>query len=1022
MIKIVSIVPTIYLKNDSGVLKQLIRCRLFNDSNECSGVMSINAEPQYSIPINKIPSGEMTIEFFIDEVKGASLFSFSLVIEDQTADTMQLVIEQPKHWTVHVVQLSHHDLGYTDIASNVLKVYDKYLDEALDIADSLSDFPDDAKFRIVIEQMWSLDHFLKNVPVERVRKMIELLKSGQFEVTALFGNMTTEICGHETMLRSLYHAAALKREHDIPIISAEHNDITGFSWGLSRVLTDAGLKIFCPGIPLYYDWGGLGIPSFWKEEKVFGYKGPGAFWWEAPTGKRILFSSTNWGCGGDARHTFPNLEEKLTEFNNNGYPHSIIRWPVGGGFRDNSPYIAGYAETIRSHNEKWEFPHLISSTNAKFYKDFIKEIPDNLPVWRGELPGQDYPTGATTTAIPTGINRLNHSALISSEKLASIANLHTDFTYPQKRIDEAYEETLCYEEHAWAYHFPAGPAQRAGELEKELHAYKAQAYSRETSDKAMAYLVDNLKLDEDEMHLVVFNTTSWSKTEPVSIPMREYDSTGSEMKVVPPEKDDKGAGFLKVALLGNRNHVTPDERFTGGCFELMDLENGKSVEYTLSFLKDIMEPVPYAPQRLGLGGGSQRVGLFEKPSGIKTDICFIAKNIPAFGYKVYKMIPKKNAPDFDSNPHLNCEDGKIENEFYYIKVNSNGISSIYDKQTGRELIDSTGEDFYKLIVRNGNSPEITLEEICRIKTIQNGGISVSIEIDAKAHGHPAIRHRISLFTGVKNVYFESSILKDATPLLNASIGFCFKADEPSVRYESALSVIEPPYDFLPDAYSDSLAVQSWAGIQDREYHILWTSLDAPMVGFGKLWPGYMSPAHRCIAPGYTHDPQTEDDYRQNGWIFSQLFFNNCGTNFSVSQSGITLFRYVLTTGDGVYTDSRAVKWGWQNTTAFESMFTDRATKDGVLPSSSSFIDISAGDTAVLNWKRAQDGNGFILRLWNFGTQNEAVRVSFDSLRIKTANLTNPAEEDLNISCDVFDNHFNVTVNSGEITSIRMVVE
>jgi hypothetical protein len=80
---------------------------------------------------------------------------------------------------------------------------------------------------------------------------------------------------------------------------AERNDITGISWGLSQALTEAGIKIFCPGIPLYYNWGGMELQSFWDEETIFGYKGPGAFWREAPTGKRLLFWCNNSGCEGE---------------------------------------------------------------------------------------------------------------------------------------------------------------------------------------------------------------------------------------------------------------------------------------------------------------------------------------------------------------------------------------------------------------------------------------------------------------------------------------------------------------------------------------------------------------------------------------------------------------------------------------------------------------------------------------------------------------------------------------------------
>ena len=91
--------------------------------------------------------------------------------------------------------------------------------------------------------MWSLDYFLKNAPEDRAKKLIALLKSSQFEVTALFGNMITELCSHEDLLRTVYHSTKLKNDYGISVSSAEHNDIPGFCWGLSRVLTDLGIDI-----------------------------------------------------------------------------------------------------------------------------------------------------------------------------------------------------------------------------------------------------------------------------------------------------------------------------------------------------------------------------------------------------------------------------------------------------------------------------------------------------------------------------------------------------------------------------------------------------------------------------------------------------------------------------------------------------------------------------------------------------------------------------------------------------------
>jgi hypothetical protein len=214
--------------------------------------------------------------------------------------------------------------------------------------------------------------------------------------------------------------------------------------------------------------------------------------------------------------------ERLEELADSKYPYSVLRWPVGGGVRDNSPYTGGYAHTIKDWNEKWAYPKLISSTNAIFYQDFIAQIPKDLPVFGGELPGKDYPVGATSTAGPTAASRNNHVDLLIAEKLASAASMTTYYQYQKKDLFEAYENTLWCDGHAWGHHFPCGPAARAAECEKGVRAYRAAAISHDVINKAMARIADHINVGEG-YYLVVFNANSTARSGPVRVVMWEYD-------------------------------------------------------------------------------------------------------------------------------------------------------------------------------------------------------------------------------------------------------------------------------------------------------------------------------------------------------------------------------------------------------------------------------------------------------------------------------------------------------------------
>ena len=67
--------------------------------------------------------------------------------------------------------------------------------------------------------------------------------------------------------------------------------------------------------------------------------------------------------------------------------------------------------------------------------------------------------------------------------------------------------------------------------------------------------------------------------------------------------------------------------------------------------------------------------------------CFLAAAVPALGYKLYAIKPsaKERAAPVDIRGNI------LENEFYRVTLDpsSGAIASVFDKQLGRELVDSS---------------------------------------------------------------------------------------------------------------------------------------------------------------------------------------------------------------------------------------------------------------------------------------------------------------------------------------------
>ncbi len=1018
-VSIEHVAPTVFLRAaGGGRLEQLVRVTI--DSNAAVAgvtVVAVAAGREVATTLAQVPAGRSEHEAFAPAIDVAGELRLQLRIGDRVLASKAAAWGAPRHWTVHLTHVSHHDAGYTDLFSNVLREHDRFLASAIEFADATRDEPDESQFRLVVEQAWSILHFLDHAPAAQVKRMEALLKSGHIELTAWFGNMVSHLCGHETLIRALYPAYALRQRLGIDIISAEHNDVPGMSWGMAEAMIDAGVKVFLPDLPHYWDWGDLGFRGFWDAEAIFGHGGPAVpevAWWQAPSGRRLLMWLSNEAAAKDHRSWLPQLAPRLQELTDQDWPFDVFRCHARGGARDNAPYCIDYTRTVREWNQRWAFPRLICSTNARFYHDLVKQLPDELPVLRGELPDQDYPVGATSTAKGTAINRVNHIDAPMAESLASFASLMTDYRYPDERLAEIWRQTLWHDEHTWGTGGPRfGPGPEASEIEKALHAYQAMTLAYDVKRKAAARIADHVRVDDDDYHMIVFNTLAHERSAPVAAPLWEMENCGSEMIAV---EESPGRFIRSCVNLTDRYSIHLPDEMIDGQFDLIDVTTGERVPFQVDHVTESDEPIPYAARRDGTGRGGKRLGMLEKPAAVARTLRFVARDLPACGYRTYRLAPRTDAPQVDSSGYM-----VIENEHYRIEADAGRgvIASIIDKHTGRELIDHDApHSFGSLIVRDPSSELAVGLDNVRIERT-GGPIRASIVMRGSIVGHPQVCQAISLTAGLRRIEVATTILKDATSLLDVHMAFPFRLNEATFRYDGVLGAVRPIADHVPGAYTDALAVQNWVKASDAGISVLWSSLDGPVAGLGGLWPGYVSPAHRAvIGERMRHAPLTEGDMTR-GWIYAQLFNNNFGTNFAINQTGEFLFRHVITTRDGDIDDASAAVIGEDMMTAPEAVMTNGERHRPLAPSAS-MMRIDHPAVRLLAWKRAEDSDGWIVRLWNVSDAPATARVHLPNIAVASARPVTAMEEPRGeaIACD--GNSFTAELEPRTAAAFRVV--
>ena len=427
-----------------------------------------------------------------------------------------------KHWEVHVIHYSHHDLGYTDLPLNVLNEHAGFMDDVLRYCEETKDWPPDARFRWMCEQAYSVVQFAETRPPEAMARLAHFIKTGQVDVTALYANETMELCGHEELVRMLYPAFELGRKYGFDIVAAEHNDIPGFSWGLASVLAGAGVKYFCPGIPVwYYGRGADAVHPCWDEARVLRFDTPGAFWWEGPDGHACScgdrFHGVEW-YPTSYRHALRQLPDMLRELDERGYPYDAVSYTIRGGHRDNSQPAMRSAYLAREWNERWAYPRLVTSTHRRFLELFERKWGATLKTLRGDLPGTDYSAAASCTPRETATNRGAHDALLTGEKLAAVASVVAGYVYPKAALDAAYRSTILYDEHCWSMYDPGGPAQEGDYSEKSTFAYRAAALAHDVTIKAANRICDQIAYPQAADYITVFNSLSWPRTDIVRLP------------------------------------------------------------------------------------------------------------------------------------------------------------------------------------------------------------------------------------------------------------------------------------------------------------------------------------------------------------------------------------------------------------------------------------------------------------------------------------------------------------------------
>ena len=811
-----------------------------------------------------------------------------------------------RNWTVYLVQHTHTDIGYTKPQTEILAEHLRYIDYAIDYCDITRDYPDDAKFRWTCEAAWAVSEYVKVRPAKQVQRLKDCIKRGQIEVTAMYFNMA-EVSDENSMR---YFLLPLKDLQDkgIPFTGGMQNDVNGISWCLADYFPEIGVN---------YIWMGEHTDRALEPFAI-----PTLFRWESPSGRSLIaFRAEHYmkadmlGILKDINTFEPQLLEYLKSLEDAGYPYDEIGMQYLGTYTDNAPPSYKVCDLIKEWNETHEWPRLRSATAHEFIEEMASRHADELPVYRAAYP--DWWTDGFGSAMrETGEARKTQADMISNQALLSMAEM-LGSKLPEgtnEYIEDVHDNLLFYDEHTFGYNKSiSDPTCYQSELQWECkgsYAWAAQKKAKmlfETSGGLLQAYIHRCEVPT----ITFFNPLAWVRD--------AYCDVYVDYDLLP---EDEG-------------------------YRILD-ESG--------------DEVPYQAY------GKVREGAYYR---------MFVRNLPSLGYRTYRIVPGKvpagdleNAGDnwivgddgtsgAGGNAGRITEDTILENEFYRIRLDADkgGISSIFDKKAGREMVDAesewtAGQLIYETLSDRWNFSNYNYHGLSRttargvsVTPGDNGPVYSSIFVEGQADGlsEHGFRYEIKLYNNQPRIELSYAM----RPLPNPEpasfyVAFPFVGD--SITFDVQGGFVRPGDNQLEGTASGWNTMQNFVASRSDAFQVVLSSREVPLVQLGNLLEG---------------EYQYIKTYNK-AHVFSWVLNNYWTTNFCATQEGEIHWEYAITsTPDN--SDTRALRFAMGDRVQPYGRVIPQGTPDSN-PVTGSYLEVTNGNVTVTSMAPARKKGYVILQV------------------------------------------------------------
>lgn len=793
-----------------------------------------------------------------------------------------------KSWKIFLIHHSHTDIGYTARQDKIMRYHYDYIRQAVDILNRLHSGSKEGSTGFVwqCENFWQVRNFYRQAPEAYRRDFEKYVKRGEIGLSGNYLNLT-ELIRYDVLSSRLALAKRYGETIGVPVKSAMTADINGFAWGYADALAENGIENLFSCLHPHH-----GMFPLYRKQILF--------YWESPTGKRILVWNGEYYHFGNelffAPHAgssymlFDEIREKseahqlltggtsdteevefqvccerteryLKNLEEEGYPYDFIPVMVSGCSTDNAPPNERIAErAARISKERPDLFHAEMTTLDRFFA-YVRSRCADIPVYSGDW-NDWWADGVGST--PAAVKNFREA----QRKWGLCRKLDPEGKRGNpENMERAAEDLTLYAEHTWGYSSSVSEPWETlvSELEFKKSAYAVNA------NTAVSKNLDLILSGKGEVSIRRDRPQRYRIINPHSIRCRTtaaaYIEAWEYMDGIP---------------------------FTEGMpVEVVDEATGEK----------------YKSQTKSVARGTQVEFLLDLKPGEEKDIRIRPTHRKLnFTVKNHARIGAEGVADILQPGTFQENTSCIETEWFRILFDQEkGIASIADRRDHTELlrsdriyppfsgiyevtrIQTTPCEERRRMGRNRKavSTERYGSVLKDIRLIGNGDVYLAVRLDYQLEGTRLYQVFLKIYKDLPKMDVAVRIHKTSVwEPENLYVSLPFTAGKNEVQWiDKTGCIIRPGIDQLPGSNGEFYLLQNGIVIEGEGKDVILSLKDAPLVTFGDL---RAHPIRLCTG---------KDETLNRSIPYSWVMNNFWETNFKADLGGFYQFSYSVSVTD-----------------------------------------------------------------------------------------------------------------------------